>query len=56
MRIDIFLVAAKKLGLEPSECIVFEDSAAGIEVTIQHHSSVFTNNTKGGESCWNDCR
>ena len=28
---DTFLLAAKKLGVEPCECIVFEDSLAGIE-------------------------
>lgn len=28
---EVFLVAAKKLGLAPSECLVVEDAAAGIE-------------------------
>lgn len=28
---EVFLVAAKKLGLEPEVCLVVEDSAAGIE-------------------------
>ena len=28
---EIYLTAAAKLGLEPSECIVFEDAEAGIE-------------------------
>lgn len=28
---EVFLVAAKKLGLPPEECLVVEDSAAGIE-------------------------
>lgn len=28
---EVFLVAAKKLGLNPEECLVVEDSAAGIE-------------------------
>lgn len=27
---DVFLIAAKKLGIAPDECIVFEDSDAGI--------------------------
>lgn len=27
---DLFLTTAEKLGVEPSECLVFEDSAAGI--------------------------
>ena len=28
---EVFLIAAKKLGIEPSECVVIEDSDAGIE-------------------------
>ena len=28
---DIFLLAAKKIGLEPEECLIIEDSKAGIE-------------------------
>jgi beta-phosphoglucomutase len=28
---DLFLFAAQELGLPPSECVVFEDAAAGIE-------------------------
>ena len=28
---DIFLVAARKLGVAPSECLVFEDAPAGVE-------------------------
>jgi beta-phosphoglucomutase-like phosphatase (HAD superfamily) len=28
---EIFLLAAKRLGVKPSECIVFEDSLAGME-------------------------
>ena len=28
---DTFLLAAKLLGVDPKECIVFEDSLAGIE-------------------------
>lgn len=28
---EVFLIAAKKLGLKPESCIVFEDSVAGIE-------------------------
>ena len=28
---EVFLMAAKQLGLEPQKCIVFEDSVAGVE-------------------------
>ena len=28
---EVFLIAAKKLGIAPSECVVIEDSDAGIE-------------------------
>lgn len=28
---DIYIIAAKKLGLQPSQCIVFEDALSGIE-------------------------
>lgn len=28
---DVFLVAASRLGLDPAQCVVFEDAAAGIQ-------------------------
>lgn len=31
---DIFLLAAKKLGLSPSECMVIEDTASGIQAGL----------------------
>ena len=31
---DIFILGAKELGLEPQECIVFEDSASGVQAAI----------------------
>jgi beta-phosphoglucomutase len=31
---DIFLQAAKKLGLKPSECVVFEDAQIGLDAAI----------------------
>ena len=31
---DIFILAAKELGLEPQECIVFEDSSSGVKAAI----------------------
>jgi beta-phosphoglucomutase len=31
---DIFLTAAKKLGLKPDECIVFEDAQIGIDAAV----------------------
>jgi HAD superfamily hydrolase (TIGR01509 family) len=29
---DIFLLAAEKIGLDPAECVVVEDSPAGVQV------------------------
>ncbi len=31
---DIFLLAAKKMGVEPSECLVYEDSPTGISAAM----------------------
>jgi pseudouridine-5'-monophosphatase len=31
---DIFLVAARVLGVEPARCLVFEDSLAGVEAAL----------------------
>ena len=31
---DTFLLAAEKLGVDPADCIVFEDSLAGIDAAI----------------------
>ena len=31
---DIFILSAKELGLEPQECIVFEDAPSGIQAAI----------------------
>ena len=31
---DTFLLAAKMLGVEPGDCIVFEDSLAGIQAAV----------------------
>ena len=32
---EIFLMAAKKIGLKPEECLVIEDSPAGVEAAIK---------------------
>ena len=37
---DIFLLAAKRLGVEPSECLVFEDAPSGAEAAIAAGMSV----------------
>ena len=37
---DIFLYAAKNLGLEPTECLVIEDSQAGVTAAIRAGMSV----------------
>lgn len=34
---DIYLIAAKKLGVDPSKCIVFEDSVSGIKAAHAAH-------------------
>lgn len=31
---EIFLLAAKKLGLNPADCVVFEDAEAGVEAAV----------------------
>ena len=31
---EVFLVAAKRIGLEPSECIVVEDALAGVDAAV----------------------
>ena len=31
---EIFLLAAKKLGVEPKDCLVFEDAEAGVEAAV----------------------
>ena len=37
---DIFLLAAKRIGVEPSECLVFEDAPSGAEAAIAARMSV----------------
>ena len=37
---DIFLLAAKRLGVEPAECLVFEDAPSGTEAAILAGMSV----------------
>src|SRR5882762_4632719 len=32
---EIFLLAAKKLGVEPPSCVVFEDAEAGVEAALR---------------------
>ena len=37
---DIFILGAKELGLEPYECIVFEDSASGVQAALSAGASI----------------
>ena len=37
---DIFLLAAKRLGVEPAKCLVFEDAPSGTEAAIAAGMSV----------------
>ena len=32
---DVFLTAARRLGLSPSECVVVEDAPAGVEAALR---------------------
>ena len=51
---DIFLLAAKRLGVEPAQCLVFEDApsgteaalAAGMSVVVVPHPEMDCNNFK----------
>lgn len=38
---EVFLKAAERLGLDPIECVVIEDSESGIEASIQSHMIAF---------------
>ena len=38
---DIFLVAARRLGVDAADCIVFEDSPAGVEAALAARARVF---------------
>ena len=31
---EIFLLAAQKLGVDPNDCVVFEDAEAGVEAAL----------------------
>lgn len=37
---DIYLVAAEKLGVEPSDCLVIEDSAPGVTAAVEANMKV----------------
>ena len=37
---DIFLLAAKRIGVSPSECLVFEDAPSGTEAALAAGMSV----------------
>ena len=37
---DIFIMAAKDLGLEPEECIIFEDALSGINAAIKSGAKI----------------
>jgi len=37
---DIFILAAKEIGLEPKECIIFEDSIGGIKAGIDSGAGI----------------
>ena len=37
---DIFILGAKELGLEPHECIIFEDSGSGVQAALSAGASI----------------
>ena len=37
---DIFILSAKELGLEPSECIIFEDLSSGVQAALSAGISI----------------
>ncbi len=47
---DIFLVAAGKLGVEPMDCLVIEDSGAGVEAAIEANMKVIAVSPDDDES------
>jgi HAD superfamily hydrolase (TIGR01509 family) len=38
---EIFLYAAKKMGFEPSECVVIEDSVTGVKAAVKANMKVY---------------
>jgi len=48
---SIYRLAAERLGVQPSECLVIEDSAIGLQVTpFPYYSSKLCVRCQG---CWN---
>lgn len=43
---EVFLIAAKRMGLKPEECVVVEDAAAGIEAGRRAGMAVFAIGTR----------
>ena len=38
---EIFLYAAKKMGFEPNECVVIEDSVTGVKAAVNANIEVY---------------
>ncbi len=55
---DVFLKAAEKLGLEPSECMVVEDADAGVEAALNAGMDVlavgYAKNNRKAKFCMNN--
>lgn len=47
---DIFLIAARRLGVLPTSCAIFEDSPSGIEAALATGATVFGVYPEGGEA------
>ena len=46
---EVFLVAAKKLGIEPEKCLVVEDSRVGVQAALAGNMSVIAIGSAGEE-------
>ncbi len=53
---DVFLTAAERLGLRPDECVVFEDSLAGIQAGVAAGMKTVAIATTNSVDFWKDAQ